>query len=131
MADPDRRPPNPKRDAAAKKAYKLRLTAADVTVVLCGDAREAGCASASQLKESWKHLRKRSKALAKEGVRVAAINARCLDVCKFGPIAAVHSARTGGTAAWYGGCDPATLDRLLAAHAGDGEDPAENRLDGA
>ena len=112
-----------KRDAAARKADKLRLTGAAVTVVLCGDEKEAGCASAAAMRESWKHLRKRAKALSRGGTRVAAVRTLCTDVCKFGPVAGVFPAGT-----WYGGCDPATLDRILDAHAGDGPDPAECRL---
>ena len=119
-----------KRRSAAKKADKLRLTGADVTVALCVDTKEADCAPAAAMKESWKHLRKRSKALAKDGVRVAAVPAKCVDVCKFGPLAQVHSAKTGPGGVWYGGCDPETLDRVLAAHCGDGEEPAGHRLDG-
>ena len=115
-----------KRDAAAEKADKLRLTRAAVTVMLCGDEKEAGCASAAAMRESWKHLRKRSKELSRSGTRVAAVRTRCVDVCKFGPVAAVFPAGT-----WYGGCDPATLDRILDAHTGGGEEPAECRLGGA
>ncbi len=122
-----------KRDAAAKKADKLRLTDAAVTVVLCADAKEAGCASAAEMKASWKALRGFSKRSEKEGVRVCAVKSACVDVCKFGPLAQVHSPRTAaaghGGGAWYGGCDPATLERILAAHAGDAADPIEYRLD--
>ena len=125
-------PPKPdrKRDAAAKKADKLRLTGAAVTVVLCADTKEAGCASASDMKAAWKHLRKRSKQLARDGVRVAAVPALCVDVCKFGPIAAVcrHDG-AAAPAAWYGGCDPDTLDRVLAAHTAGEPDPLDKRLD--
>ena len=128
-ADDDRQT-RAKRAAASKKADKLRLTAADVTVALCVDTREADCYPAAAMKESWKHLRKRSEALAKDGVRVAAVPTKCVDVCKFGPLALVHSAKTGPGGAWYGGCDPATLDRVLDAHCGDGAEPAGRRLGG-
>ena len=131
MADEPDPKTEAKRRSAAKKADKLRLTAADVTVALCVDTKEADCASAAAMKASWKHLRERSKALAKGGVRVAAVPTKCVDVCKFGPLALVHSAKTGPGGAWYGGCDPATLDRVLDAHAGDGDDPAAKRLDEA
>ena len=124
-----------KREAAAKSARKLRLTDAAVTVLLCADTKEAGCASAAEMKASWKALKALAKQSAKEGTRVAAVKSACLDVCKFGPLAQVHSPVTAaaghGGGAWYGGCDPAALDRILAAHAGGGDDPAELRLDSA
>ena len=124
-----------KRDAAAKSARKLRLTDAAVTVTLCADTKEAGCASAAEMKASWKALKGLAKQSAKDGTRVAAVKSACLDVCKFGPLAQVHSPVTAaaghGGGAWYGGCDPATLDRILAAHTGSGPDPAELRLDSA
>ncbi|MFH5804389.1 hypothetical protein [Alienimonas sp. DA493] len=123
-----------KRDSAAKKADKLRLTDAAVTVVLCADAKEAGCASASEMKASWKALRTLSKRSEKNGVRIAAVKSACVDVCKFGPLAQVHSARTAaaghGGGAWYGGCDPDTLERILAAHIEGKPEPSECRLDG-
>jgi len=122
-----------KRDAAAKSARKLRLTDAAATVVLCADTKEAGCASSSEMKASWKALKGLAKQAGKDGVRVAAVKSACVDVCKFGPLAQVHSpvtAKAGhGGGAWYGGCDPDTLKRIFAAHLADGDDPVECRLD--
>ena len=125
---------------AGRKADKLRLSGADLTVTLCRDTKEAGCASAAAMKASWKHLRKRAKELHKAGVTVAAVPALCVDVCKAGPLAAVSPDRCAewgsgppgsGPQAWYGGCTPAVLDRLLAAHLSlekDAADPADHRL---
>ncbi|NNJ26049.1 (2Fe-2S) ferredoxin domain-containing protein [Alienimonas chondri] len=130
--DPD--PKNAKkRDAAAKKADKLRLTDAAATVVLCCDTKESGCASAGEMKASWKALKALAKRAGKDGVRVALVKSACVDVCKFGPIAQVHSSVTAkaghGGGAWYGGCDPATLERILAAHLSEEPDPTDCRLD--
>ena len=118
---PETKSPEAKSPAVIKasaKADKCRLLHADLTVAICADTREAGCAKASELQASWKHLKKRAKALGRErGVRIAAIPTRCVDVCKFGPLMTVQP---GGR--WYGDCTPDAIDAILDAHL-DGTDP--------
>src|SRR5690606_8047472 len=86
----------------------------------CGDHDRARCASKAQMKESWKYLKRRAKEIRKEqGKRVVVMRTECLGVCRFGPVAAVFP-----SGAWYGGCTPEVLERMLAASL-DGDPVAE------
>ena len=101
-----------KRDQAAAKLAKCRLLDASITVAICADHREAGCASAGELKASWKHLKRRSRQLSKErDVQVTALPLQCVDVCKFGPLMSVTP--TGQPATWLGQCTPDVIDTVL------------------
>ena len=105
----------------AAKAEKCRLLDAELTVALCVDTREAGCAKAREMQASWKHLKRRAKALRKDrGVRVTAIPTKCVDVCKGGPLMTVQP---GGH--WYAACTPEAIDAILDAHL-DGSGPLES-----
>ncbi|MGV3485969.1 MAG: (2Fe-2S) ferredoxin domain-containing protein, partial [Planctomycetaceae bacterium] len=98
--------------SAKKRAKKLGLADAVLTVALCGDEKTAKCASACEMRRSWKHLRDLARQRRKDlGQRVVILRIACPGVCKFGPVAAVFP---GGT--WYGGCDPETLDRIVECH---------------
>jgi len=111
-------------EAAVKKAKKLGFADADCTIILCTDEKAANCAKASQMKSSLKHLRKRAKQLREEtGQRVVVVPSKCLKICKGGPLAGVHP---GGI--WYGGCDEATLDRVLDAHCGEASPPTDKLI---
>lgn len=114
-----------KRRQAAAKAEKCRLTGATLTVAICADTREAGCASAGQLRESWKYLKRRTRQIEKEtGVRITAIPTQCVDVCKFGPLMTVQP-----DGVWYGRCSPEAIDEILTAHLTQSPPPEGHRLD--
>ena len=109
---------------AGKRAAKLGLGEAQITIVLCGDEKVAKCASAAEMHRSWKHLRKRAKQLRKEqGIRITTIRSECMDVCRFGPVAGVFP-----SGCWYGGCDEATLDQILQAELNQAPPPQENLI---
>ncbi|WP_164101937.1 (2Fe-2S) ferredoxin domain-containing protein [Candidatus Laterigemmans baculatus] len=111
-------------DGAQKRADKLGLGQAQLTIVLCGDEKKAKCASAAEMHRSWKHLRKRAKQLRKEqGIRITTIRSQCIDVCRFGPVAGVFP-----SGCWYGGCDEETLERILEAHLQGTPPPEQNQI---
>ena len=112
---------------AAEKLAKIRLLDPDVTVAICADHKEAGCASSGQLRASWKHLKRRSKAASKaSGRTIAAVPLQCIDVCKHGPLLCVTE--RGERPQWFGQATPDQIDALIAAVEAGQPLPQEERL---
>ncbi|MGB7347627.1 MAG: ferredoxin [Pirellulaceae bacterium] len=99
-------------DTARHRAQKLGLGNTSRMIMLCVDRKEAGCASAKQMSESWSYLKKRLKQLRldKHG-EVLRLKMGCCGLCKAGPIAVVMP-----DAVWYGHCTPKVLDEIIDKH---------------
>ena len=122
MADSDR-----SIEKATAKLAKTRLLDPDVTFAICADHKEAGCASAGQLRTSWKHLKRRSRAASKAGeATVAAVPLQCIDVCKFGPLLCVTA--RGEQPQWFGQATPDRIDALMTAVETGQPLPQDDRL---
>jgi len=94
------------------KLTKLGVHSIRRHILLCADTGECGCASASQMKDSWKYLKKRLKQLGlSQAGGVARSRTQCLDLCKAGPIAIVYPEGT-----WYGWCHEENLERIIQSH---------------
>lgn len=97
---------------ARERAAKMALGDAALTIAICGDEKTAKCASACEMRESWKHLRRIAKSRRKEGQpRIVVLKLECPGICRSGPIAAVFP-----SGIWYSGCDPSTIDEIIAHH---------------
>jgi (2Fe-2S) ferredoxin len=104
--------PPPDLAAARAAADAAGLPARCRHIVLCCDARKPKCCDPARSLAAWDYLKRRLKDLGlSERGGVARSKADCLRVCTQGPIAVVYP-----EGAWYAGCDPPVLERIIVEH---------------
>lgn len=88
------------------------LGALERHIFLCCDQTKPKCESREAGLESWEYLKRRldELGLVASG-RVMRTKANCLRVCVGGPIAVVYP-----EGAWYRGCGPEALERIIGEH---------------
>lgn len=88
---------------------------ADVAVrhiFLCCDQTNPKCCAQDRGLAAWAYLKKRLRELGlSERGGVLRTKANCLRICEGGPVALVYP-----EGAWYGGCDPPALERIITEH---------------
>ncbi len=95
-----------------RNAETVGATAAKRHILLCCDQTRPLCCEKEQSLESWAYLKKRLKVLGlSEAGGIFRSKANCLRICRDGPIAIVYP-----EGAWYGHCDPPTLERIIQDH---------------
>src|SRR4026209_110347 len=93
-------------------AAKIGVPIARRHIFLCADQTEPKCCEKERGLLAWDFLKRRLKELGlSDSGGILRTKANCLRICEGGPIAVVYP-----EGAWYRGCDPPVLERIIPQH---------------
>jgi (2Fe-2S) ferredoxin len=103
-------------DFSADRLHEIALTIgvpmARRHIFLCCDQTTPKCCEKERGLAAWDFLKRRLKELGlSEQGGILRTKANCLRICEGGPIAVVYP-----DGAWYRGCDPPVLERIITEH---------------
>ena len=99
-------------EAQRSSAIIIGVPVARRHIFLCCDQTTPKCCEKERGLAAWDFLKRRLKELGlSEQGGILRTKANCLRICEGGPIAVVYP-----EGAWYRGCDPPALERIIHEH---------------